>query len=728
MTKAERHPLSVETAEDEALARAVDEGIVVDPHAFLGSHPLNDQLHRVRVYRPLAQSVGLEGDSHMPDLPLTHEGFGVWVGLAPGPARPHRIRARYSDSEWVTIDPYGFTPSLGEFDLHLISEGRHEQLWHALGANLVTHQGIPGVRFAVWAPNARAVRLSGDMNRWDSRLHPMRSLGSSGVWELFVPDARRGQRYKFDVLGKDGLWRLKADPMARAAEHPPATASVITASQFDWNDAEWLAQRRAPHAAPMSIYEVHLGSWRSGMSYRRAAVELVDYVRTMGFTHVEFLPLAEHPYGPSWGYQVSGYYAPTARYGEPDELRLLIDALHRAGIGVILDWVPAHFPKDDFALARFDGSPLYEHPDPRRGEHPDWGTYIFDYGRPEVRGFLMANALYWLDEFHIDALRVDAVASMLYLDYSRSPGEWVPNHLGGRENLEAVSLLQHITATAYRGYPGVSLIAEESTAWPGVTAPTDQGGLGFGFKWNMGWMHDSLQYVARDPVHRSFHHREITHSLSYAWSENFVLPISHDEVVHGKKSLAAKMPGDQWQKLAQTRAYLAFMWAHPGKKLLFMGQELGQLSEWSESRELDWWVLDQPANAALARYVAELNRIYRHTPALFARDEHPDGFGWIEQGDAGGNVVAFLRREPGGSTLALLSNFANQPHYSYRIGLPQAGRWYEVLNSDAREFGGSGVGNLGAVTAENIPHGGYPASAVLNLPPLGALWLMPVET
>jgi 1,4-alpha-glucan branching enzyme len=523
------------------------------------------------------------------------------------------------------------------------------------------------------------------------------------------------------------VWREKADPMAFRAETPPATGSVVFTSSYTWNDASWMESRpgRQPHASPMSVYEVHLGSWRSGRSYRDLASELVPYVRDAGFTHVELMPVMEHPFGPSWGYQVTSYYAPTSRYGSPDDFRYLVDAFHQAGIGVLLDWVPAHFPKDSWALSRFDGTPLYEHADPRRGEHPDWGTLVFDFGRHEVRNFLVANALYWLEEFHIDGLRVDAVASMLYLDYSRRPGEWTPNQYGGRENLDAVSFLQEMNATCYRRVPGIVTIAEESTSWPGVTRPTHLGGLGFGLKWNMGWMHDSLEYVRHDPIHRQFHHHEMTFSLVYAWSENFVLPLSHDEVVHGKGSLLRKMPGDRWRQLANLRAYLAFMWAHPGKQLLFMGGELGQEAEWAESRELEWWLQDLPDHAGLSRLVSDLNGLYRSSPALWTQDNSPEGFGWIDSNDAGNNVFSFLRYGVDGSVMACVTNFAAVPHSSYRLGLPVAGTWREVLNTDADQYSGSGVGNLGAVEADETTWHGRPASALLTLPPLGTLWLAP---
>ena len=693
-------------------------GPTYDPHATLGAHPVPEGTV-IRTLRRGATSVAAIVDGQRyPMQRLIQE--GIFETTVPGRVTEYRIEV---DGR-VTDDPYRHLPTLGDFDLALISEGRHERLWTVLGANPKPH----GVAFAVWAPTAQGVRVVGDFTGWGPHDGwPMRSMGASGVWELLVPDAQPGQRYKYRILGRDGVWREKADPLARATEVPPRTASVIYRSTYEWGDADWLARRDAgaPWREPVSIYEVHLGSWRRGLSYADLATELVDYVKRMGFTHVEFLPVMEHPYGGSWGYQVTGYYAPTARWGDPDEFRLLIDRLHQAGIGVILDWVPAHFPRDDWALARFDGTPLYEHPDPRRGEHPDWGTYVFDYGRPEVRNFLVANALYWIEEFHADGLRVDAVASMLYLDYSRREGEWEPNVHGGRENLEAISFLQELTATVYKHHPGVMMIAEESTAWPGVTRPTSAGGLGFGFKWNMGWMHDTLGYIAKDPIHRQYHHNQMTFATVYAWSENFVLPISHDEVVHGKKALVAKAPGDWWQQRATLRALLGFMWSFPGKKLLFMGCELADGLEWSEERGLDWSLLERPDHAGVAQLVADLNAAYRSSPALWARDTSPDGFGWIVADDAANNVFAFARYGDDGEVLVCVANFAGVPHENYRLGLPRAGRWLEVINTDATDYGGSGVGNHGSVDAQDLPWHSHPASATLRIPPLGVLWLRP---
>jgi 1,4-alpha-glucan branching enzyme len=710
-----------------------------DPHSVLGAHPGPDGV-TVRVLRPLARSVTLVLDDGR-RVPMTHLHQGVFtVTLADEKVPDYRLATSYSgahEGEILADDPYRYLPTLGEFDLHLIAEGRHEELWRVLGAHVREFGQAAGTAFAVWAPNARGVRVTGDFNYWDGRAYPMRSLGGSGVWELFIPGVGDGARYKYAICGRDGVWREKADPLAAATEKPPATASVVYTSRYSWADEDWLAARAAKVAVhePMSIYEVHLGSWRPGLSYQELAVQLVEYVVDLGFTHVEFLPVAEHPFGGSWGYQVTSYYAPTSRFGSPDDFRHLVDALHQAGIGVLLDWVPAHFPRDEWALAQFDGTPLYEHADPRRGTQPDWGTLVFDFGRSEVRNFLVANAVYWLEEFHVDGLRVDAVASMLYLDYSRKDGEWYPNQYGGRENLDAVSFLQEVNATCYKRVPGIVTVAEESTAWPGVSRPVHLGGLGFGFKWNMGWMHDTLAYLSQDPIYRQYHHNEITFSMIYAFSENFILPLSHDEVVHGKGSLVGKMPGDEWRRFANLRSLLAYMWAHPGKQLLFMGSEFGQVGEWSADNGLDWWVLEYGVHRGVQRLSKDLNAIYRRSPALWQLDTDPEGFSWIDANDAQGNVLSFLRfgSSPGApgeasgavGTLACIANFSASPHLTYRVGLPRAGRWREVLNTDAEIYGGSGVGNLGGVEAVAEPWHGRPASATIALPPLGVLWLVP---
>jgi len=614
---------------------------------------------------------------------------------------------------------------LGELDLYLIAEGRHEKLWRALGAQVRRDSNgkLLGTNFAIWAPNAESVSLIGDHNYWDKATHQMRSLGSSGVWEIFIPDLGAGLRYKFAIQGRDGRWVDHADPLARRTEVPPLTASIVDESEYTWGDKNWLSARVnfQPWQSPVSIYEVHLGSWRPGLSYRELADELANYVKAAGFTHVEFLPVMEHPYAPSWGYQVTSYFAPTARFGSPDDFRFLVDQLHRAGIGVILDWVPAHFPKDEWALARLDGTALYEHEDPKLGEHPDWGTLIFNFGRNEVRNFLVASALYWLDEFHIDGLRVDAVASLLYLDYSRKEGEWIPNEVGGRENLAAVRFLQETNAIAYREHPGVMMIAEESTAWSGVTRSTVDGGLGFGFKWNMGWMHDTLQYLNREPIHRVHHHNEITFSILYAWSENYLLPLSHDEVVHGKSALVNKFPGDRWQKLATLRALYGYMWSHPGKKLLFMGSEFAQNDEWRAGQSLDWHLTQYPEHSGVAALISDLNNLYRKSPALWEQDTIPVGFAWLVSDDSASNTLAFLRWSADGAPLISVTNFSPVPHERYRLPLPIAGAWREVLNTDDLRYGGSGVINTEIKTLAE-PINGSAASALVRIPPLGTAW------
>ncbi|MFH9137982.1 1,4-alpha-glucan branching enzyme [Streptomyces sp. NPDC017524] len=702
------------------------------PHDVLGAHPVPGGV-LVRALRPFARSVtvlatGLRAELH-------DEGDGFFSGVLPVPEAPaYRLEVAYDDNVIEVEDPYRFWPAIGELDLHLIGEGRHEELWRALGAEPMEHQGVAGTRFTLWAPNARGVRVTGDFTYWDGTGFPMRSLGSTGVWELFLPGVGEGALYKYDICRPDGSHTVRADPMARRTEVPPATASIVTASHHAWQDADWMAHRgdRPVHEAPFSVYEVHLASWRPGLTYRQLAAQLPAYVKDLGFTHVELMPVSEHPFGGSWGYQVTGFYAPTSRMGTPDDFRFLVDALHRAGIGVIMDWVPAHFPRDDWALAEFDGRPLYEHSDPRRAAHPDWGTLEFDYGRTEVRNFLVANATYWCEEFHIDGLRVDAVASMLYLDYSREDGQWSPNEFGGRENLDAVAFLQEMNATVYRRNPGVVTIAEESTAWDGVTRPTDGGGLGFGLKWNMGWMHDSLQYIAKEPIHRKYHHDEMTFSMVYAYSENYVLPISHDEVVHGKQALVAKMPGDWWQQRANHRAYLGFMWAHPGKQLLFMGQEFAQGAEWSEGHGPDWWLLDPSYEASgdhrgVRALVGDLNAVYGAVPALWQRDTVPEGFSWVDGGAAEDNVFAFLRYDADGSPLLAVSHFSPAVRSDYRLGVPETGTegWVEVLNTDAARYGGGDVRNEEPLKAEAVPAHGRPCSISLTLPPLATVWFRP---
>ena len=709
-----------------------------DPHSFLGAHPDGNGGVVIRAYRPAARAVRvLAADGKRADLSEAHPA-GLFEGTLPGAELPldYELEVDYGDDGMFTVgDPYRFLPTLGEMDLHLVGEGRHEELYERLGAHVREHEGVRGAAFAVWAPSARSVSIVGDFNSWDGRLNPMRSLGSSGIWELFLPGVEAGARYKYEILTQAGDIRLKADPLAFAAEMPPQTASVVHESRHTWNDAAWLAERAQTTQLdqPISVYEVHLGSWRlnpiednRSLTYLELADELAAYAKDMGFTHIELLPVMAHPYAPSWGYQVTGYFAPTPRYGSPDDFRAFVDRLHQAGLGVILDWVPAHFPRDDFALARFDGTALYEHEDPRRGAHPDWGTLVFNYGRNEVRNFLLANALYWLREYHADGIRVDAVASMLYLDYSREEGEWVPNQFGGNEDLDAVAFLKEYNEVVHVREPGVISAAEESTAWPGVSRPTYLGGLGFGFKWNMGWMHDTLAYFEHEPIHRRWHHHELTFSLVYAFTENFILPLSHDEVVHGKGSMLSKMPGDRWQQLANLRALYAFMWAHPGKKLLFMGNEIAQEQEWSEQRSLDWHLLENPAHAGMQSLVRDLNRAYRDTPALYERDYDHTAFWWIEPNDAENSVFAFARiGHDATQPVVFAANLTPVPRHGYRIGLPVPGRWRELVNTDSSHYGGSDQGNYGGVEAEDVAWMNQYHSAELTLPPLGAVWLTP---
>jgi 1,4-alpha-glucan branching enzyme len=699
----------------------------------------------IRALRPGARTVtavieggpGREGATV--ELEQIHPG-GVFEAVLDGVELPvrYRLEVDYGDGGTFSIrDPYSFLPTLGELDLYLIGEGRHEEIYQKLGSHPIELEGVEGTAFAVWAPGARAVSVVGDFNSWDGRLHSMRSLGSSGVWELFLPQVGPGARYKYEIVGADGELVLKADPYAQETEIPPQTASVVFRSEHGWSpeDEQWLSRRASaqPLGDPVSIYEVHLGSWRlnplegnRSLFYPELADGLAAYVKDMGFTHVELLPIMAHPFSGSWGYQVSGYYAPTPRYGSPDEVRAFVQRLHEAGVGVLLDWVPAHFPRDQFALARFDGTALYEHADPRRGEHPDWGTLVFNLGRHEVRNFLISNALFWLREYHVDGVRVDAVASMLYLDYSRREGEWVPNRFGGREDLDAVAFLKQLNEVIYGREAGIISAAEESTAWPGVSRPTYLGGLGFGFKWNMGWMHDTLAYFQQDPIYRRYHHHELTFSLMYAFSENFILPLSHDEVVHGKGSMLAKMPGDRWQKLANLRALYAYMWAHPGKKLLFMGSEFAQEREWSHERSLDWHLLERPEHAGIQSLIRDLNRLYRDEPALWEVDSDPTGFWWIEPNDADANVIAFARQSRDGDrVLVFVANLSPVPREGYRLGLPRSCRWREAINTDSTFYGGSDLGNLGGVTPEPIPWHGQPVSAEVTLPPLAAVWLVP---
>jgi 1,4-alpha-glucan branching enzyme len=702
-----------------------------DPHHLLGAHPQGDSVV-VRAFRPDATSVRVlpAGDDEPVELEQVHAA-GLFEGTVTPKTLPLRYRLEVSYPDGLTVeldDPYAFLPTLGELDLHLAAQGRHEQLYEKLGAHVREVEGILGTAFAVWAPNARSISVVGDFNNWDGRLHPMRTLGAAGIWELFIPGVDAGAHYKFELRHQDGSVHLKADPVAQATEQPPLTASVVFRGRHHWEDGDWLTERRSsePLKQPISIYEVHLGSWRQGLNYLAAAEQLGAYVKDLGFTHIELLPIMEHPFGGSWGYQVTGFFAPTARFGQPDDFRGFVDSLHRQGIGVILDWVPAHFPRDEWALVRFDGTPLYEHADPRRGAHPDWGTLVFNTARNEVRNFLLASALLWLEEYHADGLRVDAVASMLYLDYSRKAGEWIPNEHGGREDLDNIAFLREFNQVIYAREPGVISAAEESTAWPGVSRPVYLGGLGFGFKWNMGWMHDTLGYFSNDPVYRQYHHHELTFSMIYAFTENFILPLSHDEVVHGKGSLLRKMPGDRWQQLANLRSLFAYMWAHPGKKLLFMGGELAQEAEWNHDRSLDWHLLDQPAHAGMHSLVRDLNTIYRNEPALYEVDFEPHGFRWLDANDVARNIIAFMRLSEGGTrSLVCICNLSPVPREQYRVGLPHGGAWREALNTDSEHYGGSNVGNYGGVEAESSPWQGQPFSAELTLPPLGVVWLAP---
>ena len=708
------------------------------PHDLLGMHPLGDGSGVVvRAYLPNAAAVEIVPvqEPAMPKIVLErlHES-GLYEGVS---QKANRVFAYdlvvtdYQGNRRQSRDAYSFLPTLGEQDLYLFGQGNERRLYDKLGAQVRVIDGVAGVSFAVWAPNAQRVSVVGEFNGWDGRYHPMRLLGPSGVWELFVPGLGQGTLYKFEVRDLRGNLVLHADPFGFLCEVPPKQASVVWNNRkFQWNDDDWLKRRREanPFRSPISIYEVHVGSWRKksafeSFGYRELAGPLVEYVRQMGFTHVEFLPVAEHAFYPSWGYQVTGFYAPTSRFGTPDDFQFLVNTLHEAGIGVIVDWVPAHFPRDAWSLARFDGTALYEHEDPRKGAHQDWGTLIFNYGRHEVRNFLTANALFWCERFHIDGLRVDAVASMLYLDYSRKEGEWIPNQYGGRENLEAIAFLREFNHLVHTEHPGVLTIAEESTAWPQVTRPPYLGGLGFSLKWNMGWMHDTLGYFKRDPIHRKFHQNDLTFAMLYHHNENFVLPLSHDEVVHGKGTLRSRMPGDDWQGFANLRALFAYQWLFPGKKLLFMGGELGQRAEWNENGELDWWLLNAgPYHAGTQRFLQDLNRLYRETPALWEGDYEGPGFQWIDCADHENSVLSFVRRPlNSGPEVVVVLNLTPVARYGYRVGLPRGGFWREVLNTDATVYGGSGVGNLGGVTAEDYQVHNQPFSAPLTLPPLGVV-------
>ena len=716
---------------DPALA-AVVEGTHTNPHEVLGRHG-----DAVRIWSPGAAAVLVDG---VEATQLHPEGLFEAPAPAGDDAYTYTVAGADGSATAPLQDPYQFWPTLGDLDLHLFGQGAHRRLWEVLGARTMTHQGVDGTAFAVWAPAARAARVVGDWNGWDGRSHPMRTLGSSGVWELFIPHVGHGARYKFEVVGGDGRLRLKADPFARWSEMPPATASVVHSSTHRWRDAVWMQRRVERDTAAsqrLSIYEVHLGSWARSpddpelwLGWDDLAPRLASYVVGLGFTHVELLPPMEHPFGGSWGYQVSGYYSPAARHGDPDGFRRFVDHFHQQGVGVLVDWVPAHFPKDDFALARFDGTALFEHADPRQGEHPDWGTLVFNYGRNEVRNFLVANALYWLEEFHVDGIRVDAVASMLYLDYSRKEGEWVANRHGGRENLDAIHFLRDLNTTVHAECPGVLTVAEESTAFPGVSQPVYAGGLGFTHKWNMGWMHDTLAYLEREPVHRRFHHHELTFGLIYAWTERFVLPLSHDEVVHLKGSLLEKLPGDDWQRFAGLRALYAWMWSHPGAQLLFMGAEFAQRHEWSHDTSLDWHLLDEPSHAGVRDCLGELNRLEAGLPALWRLDHSPDGFAWLEANDADHSCYAFVRRGVGDDApVVVAANMTPVPRYGYRVGVPHGRRWQVALCTDDARWWGSGMEPLegGVVDAQDLPWHGQPASVLMALPPLSVVWLTPSD-
>ena len=754
---------TVSNINEDAIAVAVRQDVLAavsnaeyyNPHEVLGGHLGTGKgagTATVRVLRPMAKKVTILTKSG--EYEAQHEYNGIFVATIPATKHAkskewsvpsYRIRTVEVDgTESVDDDPYRYLPQIGDMDMYLFGEGRHERLWEALGAHvksitdswgLVSPETgkmvkkVTGTSFTVWAPNARAVRVVGNFNYWNGRRHAMRSLGSSGIWELFIPGVGAGEVYKFEIMTQAGNWIMKADPMERSHEVPPNTGSVVVDSDFKWHDNEWLEHRAKTnaHDGPVSIYEVQANSWnRDYDNYRELADHLVDYVQQEGFTHVEFMPLTQYPFSGSWGYQVTGYYAVDSRLGSPDDFKYLVNKLHKAGIGVIMDWVPAHFPKDDFALGRFDGTALYEDPDPLRGEHPDWGTYIFNFGRHEVRNFLVANACFWLSEYHVDALRVDAVSSMLYLDYSREAGQWRPNMYGGRENLEAIDFIKEANATAYKNNPGIMMIAEESTAYQGVTAPTDMGGLGFGLKWNMGWMHDTLQYLKEEPINRRWHHNEITFSMVYAYSEHYVLPLSHDEVVYGKGSLLGKMPGDEWQQFAGLRALLAYQWSHPGKNLLFMGGEIGQSCEWNFNNSLNWHELQWPFHQGVQKLVADLNALYKSSRAFWSQDFTPDGFQWLTSDDSDHNTLSYVRIGDNGEEIVVVVNFSGQAWQDYQVALPKGGQWEEVLTTDDAKYCGSDIHN-GTFTAAAEEYHSRPYSARITVPALGAVFLKPVS-
>ncbi len=725
---------------DDKEAASLLSGDHTDPHRVLGAHPACAGGTEGVVVRAMhADALGceclLEGQ---PGVVMSRAAErGLFAAFLPGARLPLRYRVRFwftDGGTWERVDPYAFLPTLGEMDRHLFNEGTHRRLWDCLGAHPRTIDGVEGVAFAVWAPSARRVSVVGDFCRWDGRHFPMRVLGSSGVFELFVPGIAPGALYKYEIKTREGMIRPKADPLAFSMEAPPGTASRVYASTYEWGDREWMEARpgRDLLREPVAFYEIHLGSWARvpeegsrPLTYREIAPRLVEHVKRLGFTHLELMPVAEYPFSGSWGYQVSAYFAPTARYGSPDDFRFFVDHCHRNGVGVVIDWVPAHFPKDDFALRRFDGTALYEHDDPRLGEHPDWGTLIFNYGRNEVRNFLIANALYWLGELHVDGLRVDAVASMLYLDYSRHEGEWLPNRYGGRENLEAIEFVKSMNEAVRIEQPGCITVAEESTAWGGVSRPVRDGGLGFTFKWNMGWMHDTLEYFSKDPVFRRFHQNDLTFAMLYEYSERFVNPLSHDEVVHGKRALLDKMPGDVWQKFANLRLLLAYQYTRPGKKLLFMGTELAPWNEWNHDASLDWHLAQDPMRAAFRRFAEDLGRLYLETTCLWRSDPDPWSFSWIDCNDHASSVVSYLRRD-GESHLLVILNLTPVPRNGYRLGTPWAGRYARRLSTDDGAYGGSGYGSPDAVPTEPVPFHGQPQSVRIDLPPLAAVVLVPV--
>lgn len=706
--------------------RRAEEG---DPFGLLGPHPEEDGT-RVRVWLPGAEAVDLlDAAGQVLGRMTRTDDDGLFEWLLPEP-QPYRLRIHWPGAVQDVEDPYAFGPILGELDLYLFAEGNHRELWGCLGARPCEHEGVPGVSFAVWAPNARRVSVVGDFNSWDGRRHPMRLRYPAGVWELFIPRLAPGERYKYEILGPHGLLPHKADPMARASEAPPATASRVPRDEtFTWQDAQWMEERAQRHRpeAPLSIYELHANSWQwqdeRTPNWDELAERLIPYVQGLGFTHIELMPIMEHPFGGSWGYQPLSMFAPTARLGEPERFAAFVDRCHRAGLGVILDWVPGHFPNDPHGLAEFDGTALYEYAHPFEGFHPDWNTCIYNLGRSEVHGFMLASALYWLREYHIDGLRVDAVASMLYRDYSREDGQWIPNRHGGRENLEAIEFLQHLNEVVRSEVSGALMIAEESTAWPGVSRPVSEGGLGFSHKWNMGWMNDSLRYFQTDPLYRRHHHQQVTFGLHYAFSERYILPISHDEVVHGKHSLIGRMPGDRWQQFANLRLFLSLMWTHPGKKLLFMGCEFAQWREWNHDQQLDWYLLQYPEHAAVQALLGELNRLYRQEPALHQWDDRPEGFQWLIGDDAHNSVFAWLRHGEEGRPLLVVHNATPQVLNDYRIGVPQAGRWQVLLNSDESRWCGAGAGSQGELHSEGVAAHGQADSLNLQLPPLGSLVL-----